>query len=48
MRQRSADPGAANFPLMEWRQGDFSTRQNAQGQPVTIYDPLTTNAQGIR
>jgi len=48
MRQRSADPGVRTFPLMEWRAGDFSTLFNAQGQPVLIYDPLTTNPQGIR
>jgi Carboxypeptidase regulatory-like domain/TonB dependent receptor len=48
MRQRSADPGSANFPLMNWRTGDFSGLQNAQGQPVTIYDPLTTDASGNR
>jgi hypothetical protein len=48
MRQRSADPGTATFPLMEWRGGDFSTLLNAQGQPVILYDPLTTDAQGNR
>jgi hypothetical protein len=48
MRQRSADPGSANFPLMNWRTGDFSDLRNAQGQAVTIYDPLTTNAAGAR
>ncbi|MCL4855322.1 MAG: hypothetical protein KJZ78_28500, partial [Bryobacteraceae bacterium] len=48
LRQRSADPGAANFPLAEWRNGDFSTLLNAQGQQVRIYDPLTTNASGQR
>ncbi len=48
MRQRSADPGAANFPLAEWRNGDFSTLLNGQGQQVRIYDPLTTNASGQR
>lgn len=48
MRQRSADPGVRTFPLMEWRQGDFSTLYNAQGQPVLIYDPRTTNAAGDR
>jgi len=48
MRQRSADPGVRTFPLMEWRQGDFSTLYNAQGQPVTIYDPLTTDKSGNR
>ncbi|MBI1358198.1 MAG: TonB-dependent receptor plug domain-containing protein [Acidobacteria bacterium] len=48
MKQRSADPGAATFPLQEWRQGDFSTLQNTAGLPVTIYDPLTTAADGTR
>jgi hypothetical protein len=48
MRQRSADPGSANFPLMEWRTGDFSTLRSAQGQPVILYDPLTTDASGNR
>ncbi len=48
MRQRSADPGVATFPLMEWRGGDFSSLRNAQNQPVLIYDPLTTAADGSR
>jgi len=48
MRQRSADPGTRTLPLKEWREGDFSSLLNAQGQPVTIYDPLTTDAQGNR
>ncbi|HSB16935.1 MAG TPA: TonB-dependent receptor [Bryobacteraceae bacterium] len=48
MRQRSADPGVKNFPATEWRGGDFSSRLNAQGAQVLIYDPLTTNAQGER
>lgn len=48
LRQRSADPGSVNFPLSEWRTGDFSALQNAQGQPVTLYDPLTTDAFGNR
>lgn len=48
MRQRSADPGSANFPLDEWRTGNFATLYNAQGSAVTIYDPLTTTAAGTR
>ncbi|WP_321476676.1 TonB-dependent receptor domain-containing protein [uncultured Paludibaculum sp.] len=48
MRQRSADPGAANFPLDQWRTGDFSGLLNAQGSAVTLYDPLTTDAAGNR
>ncbi|MEZ5392622.1 MAG: TonB-dependent receptor [Bryobacterales bacterium] len=48
MRQRSADPGVATFPLQEWRGGDFSTLYQADGSPVSIYDPLTTQADGTR
>jgi hypothetical protein len=48
LRQRSADPGVATVPLPEWRTGDFSTLLNGQGQPVLIYDPLTTAADGTR
>ena len=48
MRQRSADPGSATMPLAEWRTGDFSTLQTAQGAPVGIYDPLTTAPNGQR
>jgi len=48
MRQRSADPGVVNVPQMDWRTGDFSTLFNAAGQQVSIYDPLTTLANGTR
>jgi len=48
MRQRSADPGTATLPLDSWRQGNFSDLLNAQGAPITIYDPLTTVAAGTR
>ena len=48
MRQRSADPGAATIPLTEWRTGDFSTLLNSAGQPVLIYDPTSTRADGTR
>ncbi|HWQ56981.1 MAG TPA: TonB-dependent receptor [Bryobacteraceae bacterium] len=48
LRQRSADPGVSTMPLMEWRNGDFSTLRNAQNQQVVIYDPLTTVADGSR
>ncbi len=47
-RQRSADPGVATLPLDAWRKGDFSSLANAQGQPVLIYDPTTTQANGTR
>lgn len=48
IRQRTADPRSETFPLMDWRKGDFSTAFTNQGQPQIIYDPLTTNAEGIR
>jgi hypothetical protein len=48
LRQRSADPGSANFPIDQWRTGDFSSLMNAQGNPVVIYDPLSTDAAGNR
>lgn len=48
LRQRSADPGTATFPLDEWRTGNFSTLRNAAGDMVQIYDPLTTQADGTR
>jgi len=48
LRQRTPDPSVRTFPLIEWRSGDFSTLRNAQGQPVLIYDPLTTTSDGIR
>lgn len=48
MRQRSADPDSVNMPLNEWRTGNFSTLQTAQGAPVGIFDPLTTAPNGLR
>ncbi len=40
--QRSAAVSQATAPLAEWRRGDFSNLRNANGQPILIYDPLTT------
>ena len=42
LRQGTANVGTFTVPLPEWRQGDFSNLKNAAGQPVIIYDPLTT------
>jgi Carboxypeptidase regulatory-like domain len=42
--QRSASVSQATVPLDEWRRGDFSNLRNANGQPIIIYDPLTTRA----
>ncbi len=48
MKQRSADPGVATVPTLPMRTGDFTGLFNAQNQPVLIYDPLTTAANGSR
>lgn len=48
MRQRSADPGVQTVPANEWRNGNFSTRRNAQNALVEIFDPLTTVTNGTR
>ncbi|MBM3734834.1 MAG: hypothetical protein FJW39_03535 [Acidobacteria bacterium] len=48
MRQRSADPGVATFPIDEWRNGDFTNLFNAAGQQVLIYDPRSTRPDGTR
>jgi hypothetical protein len=42
IRQGTADPGVATFPIAEIRNGNFSALRNATGQPVLIYDPVTT------
>lgn len=44
-REWTAFGGSAlTLPTEAQRQGDFSNLLNAQGQPVIIYDPLTTRA----
>jgi carboxypeptidase family protein/TonB-dependent receptor-like protein len=42
LRQGAASVGTFTVPLPEWRQGDFRNLKNADGQPIIIYDPLTT------
>jgi len=42
LRQRAANVGTFTVPLPEWRRGDFSNLRNAAGQPIIIFDPLTT------
>ena len=42
IRQGTADPGVVTMPIAEVRNGDFSSLRNSSGQPVLIYDPLTT------
>src|SRR5262249_29242759 len=42
LRQNSASVFTGTMPLPEWRRGDFSNLKNAAGQPIIIYDPVTT------
>src|SRR5262249_26458946 len=42
LRQGAANVGTFTVPLAEWRRGDFSNLKTASGQPIIIYDPLTT------
>ena len=46
IRQGTADPGTQSFPIAEIRNGDFSSLRNSAGQPIIIYDPLTTRLDG--
>lgn len=39
-------PQTYTVPTLEQRQGDFSKTVQANGQPITIYDPLTTQQSG--
>lgn len=51
IRNASPLPYTASFPTVEERTGDFSKLTTSTGQPVLIYDPLTTtltNGQYIR
>jgi hypothetical protein len=41
-RQRAASVSTFTVPLDEWRRGNFSNLRNASGNPILIYDPLTT------
>jgi hypothetical protein len=42
VRQRSAADARYTVPAAAWKAGDFSTYTDYSGNPVTIYDPLTT------
>lgn len=42
IRNASPLPYTASYPTQAERNGDFSTLVNPNGQPITIYDPLTT------
>src|SRR5262249_61662182 len=42
--QRSAAVSTATVPIDEWRRGAFSNLKTAGGQPIIIFDPLTTRA----
>ena len=44
---RQVGQGSATVPTPALAAGNFSGFTNAAGQPVTIYDPATGNAQGL-
>jgi hypothetical protein len=41
-REKTPNPLTTSWPEKEMRLGDFSKLTNAAGQPVIIYDPITT------
>ena len=45
-KQKGTRNNVLAVPTALERSGDFSQTRNAQGQPVTIYDPLTTRVAG--
>jgi trimeric autotransporter adhesin len=44
-KQRSTRNNVLTLPTAAERSGDFSDLRNSSGQPVTIYDPLTTRTE---
>ncbi len=42
------NPSSRSYPNALERTGNFSQTIGANGSPITIYDPLTTSASGIR
>ena len=47
-RWRRGDVFRTSLPTAEQRRGDFSQTRTQSGQPVTIYDPLTTRPDPAR
>ena len=47
-RNMNSTTGGYAVPTFAMRNGDFSGEVNAAGQRITLYDPLTTNAAGVR
>jgi trimeric autotransporter adhesin len=47
-RDGQSQNSGLHVPTSAMRNGDFSNLRNAQGQPIIVYDPLTTDAQGNR
>jgi hypothetical protein len=46
LAQGTATTDTATMPIDKWRTGDFSGLETPSGQPITIYDPLTTHPNG--
>ena len=47
-RLRQASTRSISMPTAAMREGDFSGLVNAQGQKFTLYDPMTTDSDGMR
>lgn len=47
-REHIPFPRTSTVPTLRQRAGDFSDTRNAQGQLITIYDPLTTRLENGR
>ncbi len=45
-RTRNASVFTTTVPLEEWKRGDFSNLRNSAGQPILLFDPLTTRPDG--
>jgi len=45
-RQSTPATTTTTMPIDAWRSGDFSSLLNYQGQPITIYDPTSTEPDG--
>src|SRR4030095_14118524 len=48
LRLRQSSTRGVNMPTAAMREGDFSGLVDAQGRNLTLYDPMTTDADGTR
>lgn len=46
LAQGTAQSETTTVPIDQWQTGDFSGLKTPTGQPITLYDPLTTHPNG--